>query len=111
MNADASLALYGGAIHANAVSSGYGGGVSVEPGGAFEMYGGVISKNVAAGIFRNGQGYFGGGAGVYVGGTFTMNDGTISGNYSADVGLLCSVTGDTGKVSEFYMKGGKITGD
>ena len=113
VNAGASLALYGGAIHANAVSSGYGGGVSVEPGGAFEMYGGVISKNVAAGIFRNGVGYLGGGAGVYVGGTFTMNGGLIKGNgngvqtdYNIETSWGGGVFVDNG--ATFTMNGGQI---
>lgn len=76
----ASLTLYGGSIHDNTVSSGFGGGVAVEKNGTFEMNSGVISKNVAAGRFINGEGNWGGGSGVYVAGTFTMNGGLIKGN-------------------------------
>ncbi|MCL2223529.1 MAG: hypothetical protein FWB96_01020 [Defluviitaleaceae bacterium] len=81
-------------------TEGIGGGVLVQAGGRFTMYGGKISGNTAAPF----------GGGVEVSGnhaSFIMHGGTISGNH-APYGGGVRITGGN---STFNMYGGAITGN
>ncbi|MDE7360779.1 MAG: leucine-rich repeat protein, partial [Oscillospiraceae bacterium] len=87
--------MYGGTISGATASNG--GGVYVNTNGTFEMNGGTISGNKVA---KNG-------GGVYVnGGTFEMNGGTISGNTTPTYGGGVYVTG-----GKFIMTSGTISGN
>lgn len=95
-----SFIMYGGSISDNStyLSHATGNGVLVESGSSFTMYGGSITNNTTAGK----------GGGVYVGenAAFTMHDGTISGNTaSAYSGVYVSET------AAVTISGGTITGN
>ena len=77
--------INGGVITGGSATSG--GGVNVNSGASFTMYGGVIAGNSA------GSGNPSRGGGVFAGGTFTMEGGTISGN-TAPIGGGVSVRND-----------------
>ena len=95
VNFGSTFNMYGGTISGNSPATG--GGVYVE-GGTFNMYGGTISNNTAASSYGNG------GGGVYiVDGTFNMYGGTISKNSSA-IGGGVSINGGT-----FNMNGGTVS--
>ena len=71
-----------GSITGNSTVTSMGGGVLVENGGTFEMYGGNISDNYATGGPTYGLG--GGVALLYSGSSFTMNGGTIMYNDASE---------------------------
>jgi len=97
INAGGTFVMYGGEIRSNRMA-GNGGGVLVN-GGRFYMYGGRITENRANG----GAGVF-----VFTNGTFTMRGGTISEN-----GLVGPLGGGgvrlDGANGVFTMTGGKIS--
>ncbi|MBE7004994.1 MAG: hypothetical protein E7425_12105 [Ruminococcaceae bacterium] len=99
--AGSAATVTGGCITGGRSSSGNGGGVSVESGGAFVMNGGTICGNNA----KNG-----GGVSVGSGCAFTMNGGAVSGNtaedFSSGSGGGVHVDGGT-----FTMNGGEISGN
>ncbi len=68
--------IYGGVITGG--NSHAGGGVNVEDGAGFVMYGGTIAGNTVTRDSDDAGDYPGRGGGVYAGGTFEMNGGAIS---------------------------------
>ena len=95
LNSGSTFTMYGGTITGNSATSG-GGGVRVYGSGStFTMSGGTISGNTAD---------YGGGVYVQNSATFKMNDGTISDNSVTTKGGGVYVSGAT-----FTMSGGKIS--
>lgn len=92
---DGTFNMYGGSIAGN-TAAGYGGGVFVYTNGAFNLYAGTISNNTASMA-----------AGVQNQGTFHMSGGTITGNKPTTA--IAGVYNDT--TATFTMTGGKITGN
>ena len=102
--------MEGGTISGNTPENIYinnsgGGGVFVDGGGAFEMYGGMITNNTAA---------YGGGVYVRCNGSFDMYDGTIAGNAATLSGggvyiARAEEEGDNG--GTFNMSSGVISGN
>jgi hypothetical protein len=93
----------GAVLQNNSTTTNIGGGVHVNGGGTFNMYGGTISGN---GTIR--------GSGVYVAGVgtsngaFTMYGGSITGNTAPSGGGGVCVSGGS---ASFTMKGGSISGN
>ena len=94
--------MYGGKIDGNVIEANYGGGVLVEEGGEFNMYGGEISNNRTS--------YSGGGVAV-VESIFNMGGGSITGNTApGDNGYGGGVyVNNSGYNRSFYVSGGSIT--
>jgi len=86
-------------------NTGNGGGVRVNTGGTFKMFGGTISENAVVGSGGTGSN----GGGVSNAGTFTMSGGTIIGNEA--IGSTASEGGGVSNTGSFTMTGGTITGN
>jgi len=106
VNTGGTFTMYGGEISRNAATTMNGsGGVRVDSGGMFTMHGGEISNNIAPGTNVNiGNNSAGG---VHAGGTFTMYGGEIYGNNTTGNNSGGGVlVGGT-----FNMYGGEIFGN
>ena len=95
----AAFTMYGGTICGN--SNLNGGGVYSM--GTFDLYGGKIAGNAAAGNYSQG-------GGVFTGGKFHMYGGEITDN-KADNGGGVYLSGSSSSVSSFTMEGGTISGN
>lgn len=94
--------MYGGSIAGN-TAAGLGGGVFVQTNGD----GGIRTFKLYAGTISNNTAYQG--AGVQNQGIFHMSGGTITGNKATANGFIVGVYNDTN--ATFTMTGGKITGN
>ena len=97
INNGGNFIMYGGSITGNS-SANNGGGVYVLDGGTFEMYGGNITGNSSV--------YNGGGVYVSNGGKFDMHNGSISENTSGKCGGGIYIKGS----ADAALYGGSITG-